>query len=56
MAKSDPPLQVVASPELRDRIMAIAIAEELSQAQVVRDILMHGIGWREGLSARRTRS
>jgi hypothetical protein len=46
-AKYEVPLQVVETKEMRDRIIAIADAEEISQAQVIRDILAHGIEWRE---------
>lgn len=47
------PLQVVAPRALRERIIAIAEAEEISQAQVVRDILEAGIAKREILSKKR---
>lgn len=46
-AKFTAPLQVVETPETRDRITAIAEAEKISQAQVIRDIIAHGIEWRE---------
>lgn len=46
-AKYEAPLQVVETKEMRDRIIAIADAEDISQAQVIRDILAHGIEWRE---------
>lgn len=49
-AKFRAPLQVVETEEMRDRITAIADAEEISQAQVIRDILAHGIEWREAQS------
>lgn len=41
------PLQVVETPEMRDRVKAISDAEEISQAQVIRDILVAGIDARE---------
>lgn len=47
------PLQVVAPPDLRERIVDIAKAEQISQAQVVRDILSEGISKRESKSQRR---
>jgi len=46
-AKYTAPLQVVETRDMRDRITAIADAEDISQAQVIRDILAHGIQWRE---------
>lgn len=46
-AKYTAPLQVVATPEMRDRIKAIADAERISQAQVMREILEAHIGVRE---------
>lgn len=46
-AKYTDPLQVVETPEMRARILAIAEAEGISQAQVVRDILWAGIQKRE---------
>lgn len=46
-AKYTQPLQVVETPEMRDRIKAVADAEHISQAQVIREILAHGIEWRE---------
>lgn len=46
-AKYTQPLQVVETPEMRDRIVAIAKAEKISQAQVIREILAAGIGTRE---------
>ena len=42
-AKYEAPLQVVETREMRDRVTAIAELEEISQAQVIRDILAHGI-------------
>lgn len=50
---SGKPLQVVETPEMRARIMAISEAEKISQAQVVRDMNEHGIEWREELSRQR---
>lgn len=49
-AKYTQPLQVVETPEMRDRIVAIAEAEKISQAQVIREILAAGIEAREELS------
>lgn len=49
-------LQVPMSDELRGRIKAIADAEKISEAQVARDILEHGIAWRERLCETRTLS
>lgn len=46
-AKYTAPLQVVEEQEMRDRITAIAEAEGISQAQVVRDMNRHAIEWRE---------
>ena len=46
-AKYEAPLQVVETREMRDRIVAIAEREEISQAQVIRDILAAGIEARE---------
>jgi len=50
---SGKPLQVVETPEMRQRILDIADAEKISQAQVVRDMNEHGIEWREELSRQR---
>lgn len=47
------PLQVVETPEMRDRVKAIADAENISQAEVIRDILAHGISWREQVNRER---
>jgi len=55
MARNQP-LQVVAEPAKRERIIAIAAAENISQAQVVRDIIDEGLERREKLSARRVLS
>lgn len=50
-AKYEAPLQVVETREMRDRIVAIAEREEISQAQVIREILAAGIEAREAQSA-----
>lgn len=52
-AKYTAPLQVVETRDMRDRIMAIADDEEISQAQVIRDILAAGIDAREEASRER---
>lgn len=52
-AKYTAPLQVVEEREFRDRIIAVAEAEKISQAQVIRELVRHGIEWREGLSRER---
>jgi hypothetical protein len=41
------PLQVVATAEMKERVIAIADAEEISQAQVIREILDEGLPRRE---------
>lgn len=41
------PLQVVCTPDMRDRIVRIAEREEVSQASVVRDIIEKGLPARE---------
>lgn len=46
-AKYTAPLQVVETPEMRDRIKAVADAERVSQAQVIREMLAYSIEWRE---------
>jgi len=46
-AKYEAPLQVVETKEMRDRIVAIADAEDISQAQVCRDMFRYAIEWRE---------
>lgn len=46
-AKYTAPLQVVETRAMRDRIVAIAEREKISQAQVIRDILAEGIEARE---------
>jgi predicted DNA-binding protein len=48
------PLQVVETEETRDRITAIAEAEEISQAQVIRELIHAGLEDREALCATRT--
>lgn len=50
-AKYEAPLQVVETKQMRDRIVAIAEREEISQAQVIREILAAGIEAREAASA-----
>lgn len=50
-AKYTAPLQVVETEAIRARIIAIADAEEISQAQVIRDIIADGISTRERRSA-----
>jgi hypothetical protein len=52
-AKYEAPLQVVETTEMRDRVKAIADAEEVSQAQVCRDMFAHAIEWREALCRER---
>lgn len=52
-AKYSAPLQVVETAAMRDRITAIAEAEDISQAQVVRDMNEYAIEWREELSRER---
>lgn len=52
-AKYTAPLQVVETPEMRDRVKAIAEAEKVSQAEVLRDMNRHSIEWREALSRER---
>lgn len=49
-AKYTAPLQVVETKEMRDRIVAIAEREDISQAQVIREILADGIEERERVS------
>ena len=55
-AKYTAPLQVVETPEMRDRIKAIADAERISQAQVARELHEMAIAERERLCAERTGS
>ena len=50
---TDTPLQVVAEPGMRARIEAIADAEGISMAQVIRELLADGIVKRERVSAKR---
>lgn len=52
-AKYTAPLQVVETQEMRDRVKAIAEAERISQAEVLRDMNRHAIEWREQLSRER---
>jgi hypothetical protein len=52
-AKYTAPLQVVETRETRNRIIEVAEAEGISQAEVIRDIIAHGIEWREQLSKQR---
>lgn len=49
-AKYTAPLQVVETEEMRERVKAIAEAEKISQAQVIREILADGIKAREQVS------
>jgi len=49
-AKYTQPLQVVETPETRDRIKAIADREGISQAQVIREVLADGLPAREAAS------
>lgn len=46
-AKYTAPLQVVEEKSYRDRIIAVAEAEKVSQAQVIRDLVRYGMDWRE---------
>lgn len=46
-AKYTQPLQVVETPQMRERITVIADREKISQAQVIREILARGIDERE---------
>lgn len=55
-AKYTAPLQVVETPEMRDRIKAIADAERISQAQVARELHEMAIAERERISAERAGS
>lgn len=52
-SKYTAPLQVVETQETRDRIIAIADAEKISQAQVIRDLIAAGISERERISQER---
>lgn len=51
---SNKPLQVVATDAMKARILAIAEAEGTSQAAVCRDLIAHGIEWREQVCRERT--
>lgn len=51
-AKYTQPLQVVATPEQRARVKAIADREGISQAQVIRDLIDYGLGVREMVASR----
>jgi hypothetical protein len=51
-AKYTQPLQVVETPEHRDRITAISDREGISQAQVIRDLIESGLDEREAQSLR----
>lgn len=52
-AKYTAPLQVVETPEMRDRVKVIADREGISQAEVLRDMNRYSIEWREQLSRER---
>lgn len=52
-AKYTAPLQVVETPEMRERVKAIAEAEGVSQAEVLRDMNRYAIEWREQVSRER---
>jgi hypothetical protein len=52
-AKYTAPLQVVETPEMRDRIKLISDREGVSQAEVIRDMNRYSIEWREALSRER---
>lgn len=52
-AKYTAPLQVVETPEMRDRVKLIADREGISQAEVLRDMNRYAIEWREQLSDER---
>lgn len=49
-AKYTKPLQVVETAETRDRIKAIADREQISQAQVIRELIAAGLKQREEFS------
>lgn len=51
MSPKPTPLQVTTTPEMRARIIAIAERDEVSQAQVVRDVLEAGLAAREQQNA-----
>ena len=50
-AKYTQPLQVVETPETRDRIKAIADRERISQAQVIRELIAVALPAREEQSS-----
>lgn len=52
-ARYTKPIQVVETPAMVSRIKAIADAEGVSFASVLRDLNRAGIEWRERLSAQR---
>ena len=52
-AKYTHPMQVVETQEMRDRVVAIAEREKISQAQVFRDMHEYAIAWREEQSLNR---
>jgi len=52
-AKYGKPLQVVEEAVMVDRIRAIADAEDVSVARVIRQLTAHGIEWRERMSQER---
>lgn len=52
-AKFTAPLQVVETPEMRERVKVIADAEGVSQAEVLRDMNRYAIEWREQVSRER---
>lgn len=52
-ARFTKPVQVVEEPAMLARIKAVADAEGISLAQVLRDLVRHGIRWREELSRER---
>lgn len=52
-AKYTAPLQVVETPEVRERITAIADREKISQAQVIRELIAAGLPERERASIER---
>jgi hypothetical protein len=52
-AKYAPPLQVPETPAMRDRIKAVADAEEISQAEVCRQLFAMAIDERERISQER---
>lgn len=52
-AKFTQPLQVVETPETRERIVQIANREKISQAQVIRELIAMGLDERERISEQR---